>query len=262
MKQLSILELENPANFGNRDVVRANAKRDNKEVYNIPVGKIKVVSEYNPRQVFTGIEELALDIDSNGQESPGTVIALKDGSFALIKGERRYRALKLLASRGIKKDFKAFLADRTFTLEDHYYSELSTQHTDHLKPAEVGDLIQRLLNMGKSQKEIATRAGRSQTWVSNAISFARESEEVKEAVNAGKISVSTVLQSKKEIKNQSDRTEKIKEASKSEGKVKVSDLTGTDPKLTKAIKIADAILEYWGDAGGKDKLIEIIKNNL
>lgn len=241
MKQLSLEKLT-PALLGNREVVRKHAQRD-KESYQIQLNKIFVMQDFNGRKTFSGIEELKESILLNGQESPGTVIPLKNGTFALVKGERRYRALKLAEKEGHKDlMFRAFVSDKDISLDELYFQELSTQHVSKLLPDEVGGMLQKLLNLGYKQTQIATRIGKSQSYVHNMIAFCREDKDVKNAVTEGKISITAVNKISKEIKNKSERTKKIKEAVASkEGKIKVDDITGTNPREEKINRAAAEI---------------------
>lgn len=258
-----IFEDLKPDLLGNRETVRANTKRD-KEAYQIPLEKVFVMKDFNGRTVFTGIDELAESILKNGQENPGTVIVLNNGTFAITKGERRFRALKLLEEKGHGKQvFKAFLSERNVTLDELYFSELSTQHVSHLLPQEIGGMLQKLLSMNYTQGQIAAKIGRSPKYVSDMIAFCREDKEVKDLVTDGKITVTTVMKARKEIKNKAERTEVIKAAAQSGKKVTARDVTKEDPRENKILKITAGIFslaEFSEDI--KQKIENILRNNL
>lgn len=66
---------------------------------------------WQPRRVFTGLEELAASIEGNAETDGVGVLApilvrrMDDGTHQLIDGERRLRAGRLIADRSPKKDF-------------------------------------------------------------------------------------------------------------------------------------------------------------
>lgn len=62
----------------------------------------KIKTENRIRKDFGNIQELADDIKQNGLINPPVVIAEIDGTFTLLAGERRLRAMKLLGYRQIE----------------------------------------------------------------------------------------------------------------------------------------------------------------
>lgn len=209
MKQLQLSDL------GNRHITRANAKLG-EQVIHIHPDKIKIRPGFNVRKDYGDLQALADSIEQNGQEVPGRVDILKNGTFLLTDGHRRFEAMKLLKG----KLFKAIVNSRETTEEERLIQIFTTQDNKHLTPSEAAELIQRLLTFGKNQSEIAQRIGKSPSYVSQMISFSREDEKVKEVVRQGKASVSTILKAKSQIKNKADRTEKITTQAET-GKVKV-----------------------------------------
>lgn len=70
---------------------------------NIELSKIDVMPNFNARQDFGDLEELANQIKENGLlEAISVIPYMKDGEerYMLVNGERRYRAMKLLDERG------------------------------------------------------------------------------------------------------------------------------------------------------------------
>lgn len=59
-----------------------------------------------PRQFFeqSALEELAASIEASGLQQPITVRPDGDGTFTIVAGERRYRAHRILAERGVLSD--------------------------------------------------------------------------------------------------------------------------------------------------------------
>lgn len=62
----------------------------------------KIIIKDRIRKDFGNIEELAEDIKQNGLINPPVVIPEKDGTFTLLTGERRVRALKSLGKTDIE----------------------------------------------------------------------------------------------------------------------------------------------------------------
>ena len=197
-----------PDTIGNRDDIRNNSIRYDQTV-KIDLDKIVVRKSFNVRKDYGDIEALAKSILENGQVLPGIVDVLKDGRFVLTDGHRRFEALKLLQKQGIDLRFLTVVNKAKTTEEQRIIQMFTTQDNKHLEPVEVADLIQRLLKFGNSQKEVAEKIGKSNSYVSQMASFSKESEVVKEAVQKGNLSVTQALKIKKEIASPTARNEAI-----------------------------------------------------
>lgn len=81
------------ANFGELDVKRGDS------LYRVWPEDITVIAELNGRHENTEIEELAADIEKNGQDNPILIRKNDDGKIVLVAGHRRYRAVCLLNDR-------------------------------------------------------------------------------------------------------------------------------------------------------------------
>lgn len=243
--------------LGNRETVRANTQRG-EEIVKIPLNKVVIRKDFNVREDYGDIASLSQSIKYNGQLHPGRVDVLKNGTFVITAGHRRFAAIKLLNDPAIF--FKAIVNGKDITEEDRLVLMFTDQDQKHLEPNEAAVIIQRLLNLGKTQGEIAMRIGRSQSYISQMIQFSREDKEVKDLVKSGKASISTVLKAKKEIKNKSERTEKIKTAAAKTGKITLENLTGESERDKKIKKLADLIcLEF--SINDTVRMIDFLKEN-
>jgi len=133
---------------------------------------------FTPRLSFdeAWIRELAEDIKRNGQLKPVIVRPhpTKPGFYQCVDGEHRIRALKLLGKtqvraevRNLSEEEAAFLSMRVNELHGKRLSEL-----------EEGMHMLRLnREFGWTQKQIAERMGRSQSWVSHRIRIAKNMSE-------------------------------------------------------------------------------------
>lgn len=200
-----------PENIGGRSVIRNNSLNYD-QIVKIDLDKIIIRKGFNVRKDYGDIEALAASILENGQTLPGHVDALKNGTFMLTDGHRRFEALKLLVKQGIDIRFCAVVNKAKTSEEQRIIQMFTTQDNKHLEPVEVSELIQRLLKFGNSQIEVAVKIGKSTSYVSQMASFAKESEAVKQAVAKGNISVTEVLKIKKHIKSPTERTKAVETA--------------------------------------------------
>ena len=234
--------------LGTRDTVRHNTQRG-EEVVKIELDKIIIREGFNCREDYGDIEGLAYSILGNGQSVPGRVDVLADGTFLLVDGHRRFKALCLLADMGEKPLFKAIVNNSKTTEEQRILQMFTTQDNKPLEPVEVAELISRLINLGHNQSDIAKKIGKTPAYVSQMLSFANESPIIKKEVKKGNIKVSTVLKLQKDIPSQQKRVEAVQQAvSKKEKPQKAvtrSAVTGKDAKQEKANEMADAISKMF-----------------
>jgi len=246
--------------LGNRETVRVNSSRADESV-KIELSKIIVKPGFNVRQDMGDVKSLAASILENGQSLPGRVDVLEDGTFILIDGHRRFEALKLIEQQGHECFFKAFVNNSKTTDEQRILQMFTTQDSKPLESHEVAELIQRLMNLGHTQKSVAQKIGKSQSYVSQMLDYASESPTIKKQVVNGSMTVSDAVKLKKQIPDQKERTERVKELSnKGES---VSNTLKADKKREKAQIIAsDIFLAYQFDKTDKAIIIDIIERNL
>jgi len=197
--------------LGDTATVRANSTRG-EEVIKIALDKIVVRDNFNVRQNYGNLEELAYSMIENGQVMPGHVDVLADGRFVLTDGHRRFKALKLLAEMGHEPLFKAIVNPKKMTEEQRILQVFTTQDNKPLEPNEVAELINRLINLGYKQTDVAKRIGRTGAYVSQMLNYVTESPLIKEEVKEGNISVAAVLDLQKKIPNKEERVKAVKDA--------------------------------------------------
>ena len=146
---------------------------------------------------------------------------MKDGSFLLTDGERRYRAAKLIHKWG-HKDFKLKLClnESTTTEIDRVKSMFTTQDNKNLTENEIAKCFKILVDNGMSQKDIAADLGKTPAYVNQMLKYFEESEDVKAVVGAGKISAHTVVKLQGKIKDPEKRKDAIIKAVKAKEQVK------------------------------------------
>ena len=132
----------------------------------VPIGKIKP----NPDQPRTNfkreeLEELAASIEQSGLLQPLLVRPLKDGTYQIIAGERRWQACKLIGMKSIPVRIKE--ADDNEALE--YALVENIQRTD-LNPIEEAYGYKRMMErQGLTQSELAQKISKGRSTIANAL---------------------------------------------------------------------------------------------
>lgn len=130
-----------------------------------------VVSKTQVRKRFKGIEELAETIRQDQLQSPIQVAPKnEDGKYVILRGERRWRACKLLGM----KEIKAIIDDTQYDGMSLLIGEMveNVQRED-LDPIEIAQGMQELIErFGAKPSEIAERLGKSRSYVSMHLSIA------------------------------------------------------------------------------------------
>lgn len=130
-----------------------------------------VVSKEQVRKRFEGIEELAETIRNDQLQSPIHVAPKNaEGKYVILRGERRWRACKLLGL----KEIKAVIDDTEYSPEKMIYAEMiENVQRENLDAIEIAMAIKRLSEeFGASQAEIAETLGKSRSFVSMHFSVA------------------------------------------------------------------------------------------
>lgn len=125
------------------------------------------------RQKLKNIEELAESIKANDQQQPVVVhLAEERGKYVLEKGERRVEACRLL---GIEVA-AVVNPNQEDTLSAHAGQLVENIQRDDLEPLEIGLALQRFVDEGWPQSQIASRLGKSKGYVSLYLSLVKAPE--------------------------------------------------------------------------------------
>lgn len=164
-------------------------------IFQIETDKI-APNPHQPRRDFDaqGLQELANSIREFGVIQPLIVTKIEressrgwDVSYELVAGERRLMASKIVGLRTVPAIIRQ-------VPQDHEKLELAiTENVQraNLNPIEFARAIARLQEEFKlTQREIATRLGKSREAVANSVRLLSLPSEIQEAVSAGKISES------------------------------------------------------------------------
>ena len=235
------------------------------DIYNIDPRSIVVVDGFNSRTDFGNIEELAAQIKEQGMLNPITVIPQKDDNgietYRLVDGERRYRAVMLLISRGVDiARIKALFLSKSTSEEEMLIQQFLRNEGKNFTEYELGILCKKLRdNCGKTVAEIAKMLGKNQGVISYALADLEYDPRIQEMLKTNEIcgaDVRRVFTAAKE-KYGKDKYEKkaldellnLKNKATKEGKTDVSIkdcMLVSDAKDTKAfVKGMTVINRYY-----------------
>jgi ParB family chromosome partitioning protein len=202
----------------------------------------------------------------NGQEIPAKVDAMADGTFVLTDGHRRYKALQVCEDSGMEVYLYAIVNKVRTTEEQRILQMFVTQDSKQLNASETAELFKRLENLGWTQEQIAKKVGKTQSYVSQMLSYANESPVIKAEVEAGNLTVANVLQMQKEHESQEERIDTVKEVVKraKDEDVSTGKIISSDNKFKKAKRIAEEIITCYPELESQDvtEMANIIKKLL
>jgi ParB family chromosome partitioning protein len=154
------------------------------ELLELPVASIRP-NPYQPRHEIDepALNELAASIQASGLLQP-IVVRANHGSYQLIAGERRWRAVQRLGWGKIPAVVKD-VDDRTLLT----LALIENLQRDQLSAVEEATSYQRLLDeFGVSQTEIARLVGRDRSTVANALRLLKLPEDVRTMLHLGHLS--------------------------------------------------------------------------
>ncbi|UMB61629.1 ParB/RepB/Spo0J family partition protein [Lutibacter sp. A80] len=159
---LSALLKENTANVNSAN--DENADKVVGSIIEIELEAIEV-NPFQPRSYFNeeALRELASSIKELGVIQPITVRKLKDDTFQLVSGERRFRASKLIGNKTIPAYIR--LANDQEMLEMALVENIQRKDLD---PIEVALSYQRLIDeIDLTQEEMSQRVGKKRSTITN-----------------------------------------------------------------------------------------------
>lgn len=154
------------------------------EIRNIAIEKIKV-NPYQPRTHFDAdnLYELAQSIKENGLIQPIVVRDIGNDTYEIIAGERRYRATMMIG----KLEIPSIISDASDLASAHMALIENIQRED-LSPVEEAYAYKEILKLeNMTQKELALRLGKSQSFIANKIRLLELPERVLSSVAQNKI---------------------------------------------------------------------------
>lgn len=143
-------------------------------------------SSFQPRSVFheDELEELAASIRAQGIIQPLIVSPLGDDRYAIVAGERRWRAA---GKAGLTK-VPVIVREGDTEQELLQLALVENLQREDLHPIEEAEAYAQLReSFGLSQAEIAERVGKSRTAVTNTLRLLRLPDSVKEMLGRGEL---------------------------------------------------------------------------
>lgn len=153
-----------------------------------------VTSQGNPRRAFdaASIEGLAASIRTDGLLQNLVVRPSRGKSFAIISGERRYRALKLLEERGeLPEDFRVPVEVRAKLSKDESLRLATVENLQRadLTPLEQMEALTRLVKDGEKLDELIAQTGLSATTIKRRLALNGLCKEAREALESKTITL-------------------------------------------------------------------------
>ena len=224
-----------------------------------------------PRRNFdqAKLEELARSIETQGLIQPITVTRRQDGSYELIAGERRLRAM-----RDVLK--LEMVPVRVMTVEEHRKGELAlveNLHREDLNPIEEAQAYHDLMNeFGLTHEAIAQRLQRDRSTITNSLRLLKLPEEVKRMVAVKEVppSIARALLGLANPLSQIKLARQVAAEGLSARKVEamVKDMQKEKPprppekpRSTQVVHLENRLTEYFGskvvvdDDNGKGKIV-------
>lgn len=144
-----------------------------------------IPNKYQPRKVFDdkALESLAESIKQYGIINP-ILVRSKDGKYEIIAGERRYRAAKKLGLTEVPVIIKN--ASEQQMAELALIENIQRQSLSPIEEAKSYEEIMRIGN--QTQSTLATKVGKSQSFIANKIRLLSLPEEIQDALANKQIS--------------------------------------------------------------------------
>ncbi len=163
-------------------------------IQTIPLNKLTAAEGGNPRRSMdaAALEGLAASIKADGLLQ-NLVVRKAGRKFRIVSGERRYRALSLLAERGdIEKDHPVPVEVRGDLTETDALRLATVENIqrEQLAPMDEAEAFATLLGDGASLEDVAAKAGVSVLTVKRRVALASLSDEAKALVREGEFSLS------------------------------------------------------------------------
>lgn len=151
----------------------------------LPVDRLQP-NRMQPRSSFhdEALDELAESIRSQGVVQPLVVTAQPDGSYAIIAGERRWRAAQRAGLDTVPVIVREVADDREL-LELALVENLQREDLNPIEEAEAFSALQD--RFGLSQEEIASRVGKARSTVANSLRLLRLAEPIRDLLREGRL---------------------------------------------------------------------------
>lgn len=200
-------------------------KTQKKDLLLVDPRLLKVEDGFNTRTDYGDIDELKFSILENGVRVP--LRGYKEGDFYFITdGHRRLQAIMKAIGEGNDIARIPFLTERKRSLEERIFDIILSNDGKQLSPLELGETYKKLMQFGFKYTEIAKKIGKTVKHVSDMVSVAESSKEVKEIIKDGGISATLVA----EVKAKTNSVEEAEEIIKTVSSIKKEESNGNKKK--------------------------------
>lgn len=183
----------------NRNYLRDNFKRGNRETYHIPEEMIQEREGFNDRIVYEGLDELKDSLVANGLLDPLVVDVLPDGKVYIDEGYRRIRAIRLAKAvfPHLFNTVECFVNGSDVTeLQRAIRVYASNSCRELLKPVERANnayKIKYCFGEEKSNEEVATLLHVSRQTIDNLIRIATAPDATKNEILMADMSITEAV---------------------------------------------------------------------
>lgn len=164
------------------------------DIYRLAPHDLHVKEGWNSREAddpsnVEHVDQLARMIAESGVKEPLTVY-WEDGKAIISDGHCRHAAtFRAIEVYGADiKSVPVKTEDRYANEADRTFSQIVRNSGKQLTPFEQGKVFLRLLDFGWTEKDIAYKAGRSATWVTECLRLQAQPEAVKSMIRSGVVS--------------------------------------------------------------------------
>lgn len=160
-------------------IIKGNDEFEKEEMLLLPINKIRP-NPTQPRKQFDQdtLIELAESIKNQGILQPLLVEKISDGDYAIVAGERRYRAALEAGIEKVPVIVKSFS-----TIQRMEVSLIENIQRENLNPIEEAKAYLFLLEKAEiSQEELSNRVGKKRSTIANSIRLLQLEEDYQEAL--------------------------------------------------------------------------------
>lgn len=194
------------------------------DLFKIDPRKIVIVEEWNPRSALGDLADLKASIRDNGFYADKALLLYRRGAdLELVSGHRRLSAVLELIAEGVPIVSIPAVLDQTGDEGERFARALSAnQNGVPLDPMDEASAFKRLVGYGWESKRIATKIGRSLSYVYGRLKLLEAETDVLDAAVRGEIThtdiVRTVERAGKEGVSQSQALDVTKQKRRAQKK--------------------------------------------
>ena len=184
-----------------------NISNGRTDVYKIAPADLHIKEGWNTRDITTPenvehIEQLSRSIAEIGVKEPLKVV-WEDNKAYITNGHCRFEAIKLAIKNGAEiKSVPVLVEDRFANEADRIFTQIASNSGKPFTQLEQAKVFKKLLDLGWSQNDIATKSGKTAGRVSQILELLTLPESVKNMIVNGEVSASMAMQT---VKNEGEK---------------------------------------------------------